>query len=202
MKPSVKFSSRRSHSSAQVLQGAVGFTNDLVKIKTSAKQETMAELRKNTAAWLGNSHFEKYRASKIDVAIVVCVNQHRYLKQDCDNLAKVVLDAISNSRQNPKPFYLIENDSQVIRLLVYKVQRKEVPDTATDEVMVSFRPHDPNKQMILVEQGQAQLGAEAFRLKNSDSCETIATTREDGTKFIEVEANDKIELSGDVKNSV
>jgi hypothetical protein len=77
MKAQTSVSSRISAGSAPVLEDAVGFATDLVEIRTSAKKESMAVLRGNTATWLQNNHFEKYRVSKIDLAIVIYVTKHR-----------------------------------------------------------------------------------------------------------------------------
>ncbi len=175
-----------------VLEGSAGFSNDLIEIKTSEKEDSMGKLRGNLADWLSNSNFKKYQKEKIDLAIVVFASPSRYLRQDCDNIAKVILDAISNNPRNKKPFYLIDNDNQVIRLLVYKLQRETVQDALTDGMVLSFRIHDPAKQMILVDQIESQKSAEAFKITNSDSVTTSATKREDGTKFFQVKAQDKI----------
>lgn len=186
--------SRASAGSSLVLEDEVGFTNDLIEIRTGAKQDSMAQLRRGIAAWLKNSNFERYQKSKIDIAIVIYVNRQKYRNQDCDNIAKLVLDAISNSKRYPKPSYLVENDSQVIRLLVYKIEQTKMQDMATDEVMISFRPHNPNKQMILLDQAKAQRESLAFSMKNSDSLITTGSARGDGSKLFNIVANESLNV--------
>ena len=193
MKAPKKVLPRASSGPELVLKNAVGFTNDLIEIKTGAKAQSMASLTKNISNWLQNKNFDAYRKCNIDVAIVVYVNKRRYLEQDCDNVAKVVLDAISNSRRHPKIAYLIENDSQVVRLLVYKIKRTESSDAATDGVMISFRKHATEEQMILVDTLKMQRNALAFKLKHADNRETSVTTNPDGSKSAFVNVGDMLE---------
>ncbi len=64
--------------------------------------------------------------------------------------AKVVLDALKKSDKDPSKPYLFKDDSQVVRLLIYKLETKEVSGYETNSLIISFREHNPNEQMILV----------------------------------------------------
>ena len=58
-----------------------------------------------------------------------------------DNIAKVILDGLEGG--------LFDNDSQVIRLLVYKKEITEQEDAETFQIAVSAREHDISKDMVL-----------------------------------------------------
>lgn len=128
------------------LEDSEGSAGDLITIKTSRKKDTIKDMTTNIKSWLENKHFTEFKNKEMDLAIVVYVNKQRMKMQDVDNIAKVVLDAL----KKPEP-YLFENDSQVIRLLVYKMLQKPVKDYNTDAVIISFREYNPDKQMILVD---------------------------------------------------
>ncbi|PXF58462.1 MAG: hypothetical protein C4B59_13220 [Candidatus Methanogaster sp.] len=79
---------------------------------------------------------------KIDLAIVV-YRQVRYLKlQDVDNIAKVVLDALKGR--------LFGDDSQIVRLLLVKKEAELLAGYDTNSLVISFRIHDPERDMILI----------------------------------------------------
>ena len=67
----------------------------------------------------------------------------RYLKlQDVDNIAKVVLDALKGC--------LFKDDSQIVRLLLVKQEAELLAGYDTNSLVISFRVHDPEKDMILI----------------------------------------------------
>ncbi|MCK4433394.1 MAG: hypothetical protein KAV48_05615, partial [Methanomicrobia archaeon] len=87
------------------------------------------------------------------------VNKNRMKTQDVDNITEIVMDSIQKPHPLSKLYtefskrpYLLENDSQVKRLLVYKMEKKDTPDKRvdTDSVVISFREHNSKKEMILV----------------------------------------------------
>ena len=99
-----------------------------------------------------NPEFLNIREELVDVAIVIYVTKLRYNRQDLDNVAKIVLDALTK-RDKEDSDYLLKDDSQVVRLLLYKKQRKELPDADTSQMSVSIRKHDSSKEMNLVSYG-------------------------------------------------
>lgn len=113
------------------------------------RKDVIATIRMNLESWMKNHHFKGTREAELDMAIVACVSTGRMKNQDIDNISKVVLDALKKSGDDDR--YLFEDDRQVIRLLVWKTQQEERTDYNTDTLTISFRIHDPNKQMILVE---------------------------------------------------
>ncbi len=132
------------------LEGTNYIFHDLITIKTrdEYKRDVVEKLRKNLAIWMKNPQFNKTRNELLDIAIVARVHENRMKDQDVDNIAKVVLDALQESKGDSR--FLFYNDNQVIRLLIYKQQSKNLPSYNTDGLTVSFRIHDPEKQMVLV----------------------------------------------------
>ena len=134
-----------------ILEGLIDYLGDLIEIKSTRKEEIIKEIVENSREWLNNKKFEKLRKEKLDLAIVVYVNKLRMKRQDVDNIAKVVLDALKKDKNKPDKPYLYEDDSQIVRLLIYKLERTESDKFDTSAICISFRKHDPNKQMILKE---------------------------------------------------
>jgi len=85
------------------------------------------------------------------LTIVVEVNKQRMQEQDVDNVAKVVIDALKRDENIRPGAFLFYDDTQIARLLVYKISREEDEIYDTDKYIISFRRHDPNKQMSLKE---------------------------------------------------
>lgn len=134
-----------------ILDGNKGASSDLIIIKTTKKKETIKEIVENTSSWMNNPNFENLKNKPLDVAIVIYVTKSRMKRQDIDNVAKIVLDALKKSKKNIEKPYLFEDDVQIIRLLIYKQERHELNGYETNSIVISYREHDPNKQMILVE---------------------------------------------------
>lgn len=135
-----------------VLEKPKGSFYDLIVIKTTKKKEMIKEIKINLESWMKNPHFDEIRKKKLDLAIVIYVDKFRMKKQDVDNIAKTVLDALRKSKKNEHKPYLFEDDSQIVRLLVYKLETKKLKGYETNSLVISFREHNPQKQMILVEQ--------------------------------------------------
>lgn len=135
------------------LEDSIGFS-DLVTIRTSGKNriETIKILKTNLEGWIKNSCFNELRKEKLDLAIIAIVNKQRMKRQDVDNILKIVLDALKkNDKLNfKKDAFLFYDDSQIVRVLIQKVERVEDENYETDGLIISFRKHDPDKQMILV----------------------------------------------------
>ena len=142
---------RTSSGPFPVLEDNQGSIVDLVTISTKNKnrKDVIATIRMNLGSWMKNHHFEGIREAELDIAIVACISPGRMKNQDIDNVSKVVLDALKKSEGDNR--FLFYDDHQVIRLLVWKIQQEESADYNTDTLTISFRIHEPNKQMILVE---------------------------------------------------
>lgn len=142
--------SRRTNSNNLILNHSAGFTNNLMVIKTGSKRKMLEEIEIDLRQWLQNKCFDSFRDKLIDLAIIIYLDKLRYKKQDLDNISKIVLDSIKRSRKYPDRAYLINDDSQIVRLLIYKLKRLELADTNTSEIIISFRIHSPKKGMTLV----------------------------------------------------
>lgn len=160
-----------------VLEGSKGSANDLIEIKTGKKNrnKTKLDLITNIENWMKARAFDKIKDKYIDLAIVAYVSKKRMKTQDVDNIAKLVIDSLNQDslmrfknslirrygkceKANLGEVYLLKNDSQIRRLLVYKIEktevetktRKRVDKYDTDSVIISFREHNPKKEMTLV----------------------------------------------------
>lgn len=134
-----------------VLENSDGSFDDLVTIKTGGryKRAVMDVIKTNLGNWMQNPSFKDIRGELLDLVIVARVSARRMKSQDIDNLAKIVLDALKEKAGDP--CFLFRDDSQIARLLVWKIEREEQPGWNTDSLTISFRVHDDKKQMALVE---------------------------------------------------
>ena len=137
-----------------MLEGCEGLFSDLITTKTSGinRKATIRNIKTNLASWMMNRNFDRFRHEPLDLAIVAKVDKRRMERQDVDNIAKVVLDALRKNKEIDwkEDVFLFHDDSQVARLLVWKMPREEDGRYDTDGVVISFRIHDPQKQMLLV----------------------------------------------------
>lgn len=136
-----------------VLEDGRGFYGDLVEIATGTKKrkETINTLRGDLAEWMKNAHFNPIRGKMLDIGIVAYVNKQRMNMQDVDNIAKVVLDSLKRPRnEKNETRWLFDDDAQVMRLIIQKIQQETINGVKTDQAFISFREHDPEKQMILI----------------------------------------------------
>jgi Holliday junction resolvase RusA-like endonuclease len=135
----------------------LGSYGDLIDIITNkrGKKEMVSTIRKNFGEYFKNENFKKIReaGTLIDLAIFLEVDINNFKNQDLDNIQKVVLDALEKDEKDPSWNYLYENDSQVCRILVWKVPKKkiEVLNTKfnTVSMTISFRNYAPSKQMVM-----------------------------------------------------
>ena len=127
-----------------VLEDAEGSVGDLITIKTNTKtkKEVKEKIKTNNQNWMKNFPFLKDKNTKIDMAIVIYRKPGFIKRQDLDNIAKVILDVLKGE--------LFYDDSQVVRLLLYKMDASLIKGYNTDSLVISFRIHKPNKQMILI----------------------------------------------------
>jgi Holliday junction resolvase RusA-like endonuclease len=134
-----------------VLEDAFGYTNCLLTVSTrsSNRENQKREIRKTLTLWLDNPRFEEVRKKDLDLSIVVLINPLRMKTQDVDNIAKPIMDALKRNINHPNDPYLFEEDSQIRRLLIEKIQKVEHNDFDTDDVYISFREYDPQNQMIM-----------------------------------------------------
>ncbi len=138
-----------------ILEGSKGSSNSLFIVKTSSKikPETIKKIKLDLENWLENKNFDEFRNKKIDLSLVIYTSELNMKIQDVDNIAKIILDAICFSKHHGKPF-LFENDNQILRLLVYKIKQEEMKESNTDEFVISFREHNAELQMNLIERGE------------------------------------------------
>lgn len=126
------------------LEDSEGIFVDLVTVKTKSetKKEVIKEIQSSQGSWMEKFPHLRDTDKKIDLAIVV-YRQVRYLKlQDVDNIAKVVLDALKGR--------LFGDDSQIVRLLLVKKEAELLAGYDTNSLVISFRIHDPERDMILI----------------------------------------------------
>lgn len=125
----------------------------LDEIITSDRNGTIGELRKSIFQ-TGNTrrHFDLSK-EMLDVAIVVYLQKQTYKFQDVDNIAKIILDAIKKPKISDGYPYFFDDDSQIVRLLIYKLERKEHESVNTCQISISIRKHDPKQEMELFVKG-------------------------------------------------
>jgi Holliday junction resolvase RusA-like endonuclease len=136
------------------LKGSIGFCLGLITVKSGkvSRKRFIEDLKRYLEVWVRNPAFEELRKSAIDLAIVVKMDEYRFKHQDVDNVVKIVLDALKKGGESD-PIYLFEDDSQVARLLVWKMKREEDYCYDTDQLAISFRKHNPAEQMEMVKEG-------------------------------------------------
>lgn len=122
----------------------------LADIVTGDKKYTVTNIRENTDRLKVHPLIDKLRREQLDVAIIVQIQNQSFLRQDVDNIAKVVLDALKKSKKEDNFSHLFEDDRQIVRLLIYKMRRIENPDYNTCQISISVRKHDPTKEMKLI----------------------------------------------------
>jgi hypothetical protein len=81
------------------------------------------------------------------VVEVIYLDAQRFKTQDCDNIAHLVLNSLK--KEDESDDFLFEDDRQIVRLLVYKLEAKKDEEFETNQIIISFRKHNPNKQMLL-----------------------------------------------------
>ncbi len=125
-------------------------SGDLIDIHTNKRDKMIKKIRSDLMLY---NVPESLRKELLDVAIVIHLRKGRYKTQDLDNIAKIILDALQKPKNSEDSLgYLYENDNQIIRLLLYKIEREEDPEAETSQLSISARKHNPNKEMILKEQ--------------------------------------------------
>jgi len=126
------------------LEGSEGTFLDLVTVKTKSetKKKMIDEIRSSQGSWMEKFPHLHDTDKKIDMAIVVYRSGGHSKRQDLDNIAKVVLDALKGR--------LFGDDSQIVRLLLVKKEAELLAEYDTDSLVISFRIHDPERDMILI----------------------------------------------------
>ena len=127
-----------------VLEDSEGSFGDLITVKTKnkTKREMIEEIRSSQGSWMEKFQHLHDTDKKIDMAIVVYRRVGYLKRQDLDNIAKVVLDALKG--------YLFGDDSQIVKLLLVKKEAELLARYDTDSLVISFRIHDPKRDMILI----------------------------------------------------
>jgi len=132
------------------LADSIGVSANLGEVRAGSKyrKETINTIKADLGNWMGNNDFQPVRGQQLDLAIVIKLSPHRFKKQDTDNIAKVICDALKKRRGDDR--FLFNDDSQIVRLLIWKAQRVEDPLWETDSYDISFRIYDSSKPMELV----------------------------------------------------
>ncbi|MFC2016929.1 RusA family crossover junction endodeoxyribonuclease [Chloroflexota bacterium] len=132
------------------LEDSIVVSGNLGELKTGDKyrKDTINVIKTNLSNWMANNNFEPIRGQQLDLAVVIKLSPYRFKKQDADNIAKVICDA--SKRRKGDNRFLFNDDSQIIRLLIWKIQRVEDTLWETDSYDISFRVHDSSKSMILI----------------------------------------------------
>jgi len=128
------------------LEDSKGLFSNLIATKTGVnRKKTIESIKKDLSSWMEKEDFNRFRSERLDLAIVARVTKQRMKQQDVDNIAKVVLDALKRNKEvgSKQDVFLFYDDSQVVRLLVYKIPREEDEMYDTDSLQISFRIHDP-----------------------------------------------------------
>lgn len=127
-----------------VLEDSEGTFGDLITVKTKSetKKEMIREIQSSQGSWMEKFSYLHDTNKEIDLAIVVYRRVGYLKRQDLDNIAKVVLDALKGC--------LFGDDSQIARLLLVKKEAELLAGYNTDSLVISFRIHDPERDMILI----------------------------------------------------
>ena len=139
-----KYTAKINTNECLTLEGSEGSFGDLITVKTKnkTKQKMIDEIRSNLGSWMEKFPHLHDTNERIDMAIVVYRRVGYLKRQDLDNIAKVVLDALKGR--------LFGDDSQIVRLLLVKKEAERSAEYDTDSLVISFRIHDPERDMILI----------------------------------------------------
>ena len=139
-----KYTAKFNTNEFLVLEDSEGTFGDLITVKTKGKTRSkmIEEIRSSQGSWMEKFPHLHDISKKIDLAIVVYRRVGYLKRQDLDNIAKVVLDALKG--------YLFNDDSQIVRLLLVKKEAELLAGYDTDSLVISFRIHDPKRDMILI----------------------------------------------------
>ena len=132
------------------LEDSISVSGDLGEVKTGKeyRRNMINTIKTNLSNWMTNNNFDPIRGQRLDLAVVIKLSPYRFNNQDADNIAKVICDALKKRRGDDR--FLFNNDSQIIRLLIWKIQRVEDPLWETDSYDISFRTHNSSKSMVLI----------------------------------------------------
>ena len=139
-----------------ILEDSLSYSH-LITIKTgkAKRKETKKILRASLVdRWKGTPKIQELLDEPVDLSIALYVSKKNIASQDLDNISKVVLDALSKTnigKEKDTGPYILNNDSQVMRLLLSKTIT-EASDGSTCSMVISIRKHDPDKQIIINEE--------------------------------------------------
>ncbi len=97
-----------------------------IKSRSKTKKETIQKIRQFVEENYKNKKFDSYKKADLDFAIYLETSDRDYSGQDLDNVQKIVLDALQKDSQkdkDPSWEYLLENDAQICRILVWKSKK-------------------------------------------------------------------------------
>ncbi|MFB6159479.1 MAG: hypothetical protein ABEJ95_07550 [Candidatus Nanohalobium sp.] len=122
-------------------------------LKTT-KSESIEELRSEMERWLENESFDELKDEPLDLAIVVrpriedngeIPDVDNVGKNVIDSLVKPVTSALDDHPEDKEDRYLVNDDSQFVRILM----RRMNPLYKKGVITVSVREFDPDKSMKL-----------------------------------------------------
>jgi Holliday junction resolvase RusA-like endonuclease len=148
----IDMDSRVFSGNAWLLEGYEGYMNILIDVETvKNKPECINEIRENFGNYFENKKFEIFKNidTKLDIAIFLEVNSYRYSKQDLDNIQKAVFDALKKDKEDSSWKYLCEDDSQIVRIIAWKILNEKIEGYNTASMSITFRTHNPIKQMTM-----------------------------------------------------
>ncbi len=139
-----KYTAKFNTNEFLVLEDSEGTFGDLITVKTKGKTRSkmIEEIRSSQGSWMEKFPHLHDISKKIDLSIVVYRRVGYLKRQDLDNIAKIVLDALKGC--------LFNDDSQIVRLLLVKKEAELLAGYDTDSLVISFRIHDPKRDMILI----------------------------------------------------
>lgn len=135
-----KYTAKINTNECLVLEDLEGSFEDLITVKTKnkTKKKMIEEIRLSQGSWMEKFPHLRDTDKKIDLAIVVYRRVGYLKRQDLDNIAKIVLDALKGR--------LFGDDSQIVRLLLVKKEAELLAGYDTNSLVISFRVHDPELQ--------------------------------------------------------
>lgn len=131
------------------LEGSEGYNETFNIVRTNEEEKTIEELRRDLEIWVKNELFDEIRGEDIDLAIVFEPADPDN-DVDVDNFVKPVISALQNHEKDDRDRHLIEDDSQIKRLLVHKLETQDRSEPYDEpRLSISFREYNPKRQMIM-----------------------------------------------------
>ena len=153
---------------------------DLIEVKTSKKyrKEMIEKIRGNITFTSGHPDLSLIKDELLDIAVVIYITPMRYRRQDLDNVAKIVLDALTQRNKEDQD-YLFKDDCQIVRLLLYKKQRIELPEADTSQMSISIRKPEYANNFLAVWENKDKNGKTYLSIRLFGSYINVFQTRQE-----------------------